>query len=94
MVRFGIGRRWVIRRAAGGIPCGNRAFGGDPAPNIPKVCEVQVRTTQSFPPPQQQHGGRGEFCAREGGWCQFRGTRRVLYGAHGRFVERVVRGGR
>jgi hypothetical protein len=32
-------------------------------------------------------------CAREGGFCDFRGTRRVRYGAAGRFAERVSRDG-
>lgn len=43
--------------------------------------------------------GRGDgmaawqFCAREGGFCDFRGPRRVRYGAAGRFAERVSRDG-
>jgi hypothetical protein len=32
-------------------------------------------------------------CARENGFCSFRGVRRVKYGAGGRFVERVSRNG-
>ncbi|MFC4172053.1 hypothetical protein ACFOYU_08275 [Microvirga sp. GCM10011540] len=34
-----------------------------------------------------------QFCARENDFCDFRGTRRVRYGAGRRFVERVSRDG-
>jgi hypothetical protein len=32
-------------------------------------------------------------CARENGYCNFRGVKRVRYGARGRFVERMSRDG-
>jgi len=38
-VRYGAGGRFVERVSRGGIPCNNRVF-GDPAPGIPKVCQV------------------------------------------------------
>ena len=34
-----------------------------------------------------------QVCARENGFCDFRGTKRVRYGAGGRFAERVSRNG-
>jgi hypothetical protein len=34
-----------------------------------------------------------QSCAREHGFCDFRGVKRVRYGARGRFVERVSRDG-
>lgn len=90
MVRYGIPGRWIVRQVAGGIPCNNEAFRGDPARNVYKVCEVQIRVAQPYP--HHPRAERGAFCAQEGAWCQFRGTRRVLYGANGRYLERVVRG--
>lgn len=90
VVRFGVPGRWLVREVGGGgIPCSREAFGGDPAYGVRKVCEVRVHAAPPPPPPGAM---RGEFCAPEGGWCRFRGTRRVLYGAHGRFAERMVRG--
>jgi hypothetical protein len=37
--------------------------------------------------------GAWQICARENGFCSFRGTKRVRYGAGGRFVELMSRGG-
>ena len=39
-VRFGVPGHWVHRRVDNGIPCTNRAFGEDPAPDIVKECQV------------------------------------------------------
>lgn len=36
-VRYGLGGRWVTKKARDGIECGNRTF-GDPAPGADKVC--------------------------------------------------------
>jgi hypothetical protein len=48
-------------------------------------------------PSARLHREDGELdwqrCARENGFCSFRGVRRVKYGAGGRFVERVSRNG-
>ena len=42
LMRYGIGGRWIVREVAGGaVLCATRAFGGDPAPNVPKACFVE-----------------------------------------------------
>jgi hypothetical protein len=101
-VRYGYGGRWSYRTVNGGVPCTNQVF-GDPAYGAPKECWVQVAAG----PPQGSgggygggygsggapYGGGGGLCAREGGWCAFNGTRRVRYGANGRFAFQVINGG-
>jgi len=39
------------------------------------------------------YGGGGQICANEGGFCGFRGTALVRYGANGRYITRRVRNG-
>ncbi|RDI57773.1 hypothetical protein [Microvirga subterranea] len=46
-----------------------------------------------FGPGPRDEMAAWQFCAREGGFCDFRGPRRVRYGAGGRFAERVSRDG-
>lgn len=42
----------------------------------------------------RDRGGRGgETCAREGGFCEFRGEANVRYGARGRYTMRRARDG-
>lgn len=40
MLRYGAAGRYVYREAVNGVPCGNEAFGSDPAPGVPKRCEA------------------------------------------------------
>jgi hypothetical protein len=84
-VRYGAyGRYAFLEVDGGGIRCDNRSF-GDPAPRQRKVCEFE---------PRYDGGGGGEFCAREGEFCSFRGRREVRYFADdGRGVVREFRGG-
>jgi len=39
------------------------------------------------------YGGGGQICANEGGFCAFRGTALVRYGANGRYITRRARNG-
>lgn len=39
-VRYGAGSGWTLRWVSGSGTCSNEAFGGDPAPNVPKSCAV------------------------------------------------------
>jgi hypothetical protein len=66
-----------------GIPCSNEVF-GDPAPGVPKHCLYLAR---GIDVPDQR------VCAWENEFCNFRGDRRVRYGAEGRFVEGIHRNG-
>jgi hypothetical protein len=40
-VRYGYGESWYYRRINGGVYCNARAFGGDPAPNYTKTCQME-----------------------------------------------------
>ena len=53
-----------------------------------------VAPRREFQNQDRSFGGPGwQVCARENGFCSFRGTRRVRYGAGGRFVELMSRNG-
>lgn len=79
-VRFGAGSRHATREfAAGRVACSTRTF-GDPAPQVPKVCEID------------ETGSGWTWCAHEGDTCRVSGAATVRYGARGRYAERSVRG--
>jgi hypothetical protein len=40
-VRYGYGESWYYRRVNGGVYCDAGAFGGDPAPNYTKTCQME-----------------------------------------------------
>ena len=40
-VRYGRQGRFTEETFRNGVQCNNGAFGGDPAPNVPKVCQVR-----------------------------------------------------
>lgn len=73
-VRFGADGRYVTRQLRGNVRCDSMTF-GDPAPGMPKTCEV---------------AGDSEWvlCANEGDTCRVPAPTRVRYGAEGRYVER------
>lgn len=104
-VIYGARGRTTAQEVGRGIPCNNYAF-GDPAPGTVKQCwYVARRPGPGFGPgpgyPPRPGYGSGypdggynwRPCASEGGYCSFSGTRRVRYGANGRFLERVARNG-
>ncbi len=96
-VRYGADGRYADRQAgSGGIPCNNGVF-GDPSPGLAKQCAYRKSDASS--------GGNGgnngnnasglpwSQCAREGGYCSFKGPGMLRYGAQGRYVYREARNG-
>ena len=82
-VRYGADNRYVYRNANDGIRCAVEVF-GDPAYGVNKTCEYQTRGGNDGGNP-----GRGwEYCASEGGVCNFSGPGEVRYGVNGKFVVR------
>ena len=94
VVRYGAEGRWTTRSVIDGIQCGNDAF-GDPAPDVPKRCEVRVsgHGGGSGGGNQAGSGAAGwSFCAAEGEVCRFRGQSQVRFGQGDRFVTRTAYG--
>ncbi|MCB8819104.1 hypothetical protein [Microvirga rosea] len=107
-VVYGVpGREAVVDVRGRGIPCSNEAF-GDPAPGIPKRCAYVARGygggfEEPRPRPhrdrprwdedEEYRAAAWRTCADEDGFCGFRGSKRVRYGAHGRYAEGVYRSG-
>ncbi len=90
VVRYGTEGRWISRSITNGVECSNDAF-GDPAPNVPKRCQVRV----------SGHDGSGNypgsamgwsFCAAEGEVCRFKGQAEVRFGQGNTFVTRTAYG--
>jgi len=100
LVRYGADGSFTEREVrGGGIQCDNRSF-GDPAPRTRKFCEVSFSAPIGRPGhgggPGYEYGDAETFtaCAREGGYCEFRGIRLVRYGsADARPIVREFRGG-
>lgn len=104
-VRFGADGRYAYRNVNGPVYCHDSVF-GDPAYGERKQCAYRFGHNQS---PDDRHPGEWSgggwsggnahnesgwnFCAREKGYCDFRGTREVRFGANGRFAVRTVSGG-
>ena len=82
-VRYGTDNRYVYRNARNEIFCSVKVF-GDPAYGKHKACEYQVQQYSGSLRPE----GGWEFCANEGGICQFSGPGEVRYGAQGQFLTR------
>ncbi|MFQ0813721.1 hypothetical protein AVM02_00255 [Brucella anthropi] len=82
------------------VSCSNRVF-GDPAPGKRKSCSFVVQDRWDRPdrpgrPDRYDRYDRDREwsrCAKEGGFCDFYGRKRVRYGAEGRFTEGVFRNG-
>jgi hypothetical protein len=90
-VFYGVpGRQTALDVSERGIPCSNEFF-GDPAPGVPKYCAYLARGVDDS---YSDDGVRGwRICARENEFCNFRGRKRVRYGADGRFVEGIYQNG-
>jgi len=50
-VRYGAGNRWIRKTVTGSFSCSQSAFGGNPAPNWTRVCEVRVAVPAPQPVP-------------------------------------------
>lgn len=85
-----------------GIACNNQVF-GDPAYGVRKRCAyvaLDGGEPRGWDGRDERRGGferervgGWRLCARESGYCDFDGVRRVRYGAQGRFVEGRFRDG-
>jgi hypothetical protein len=92
-VIYGVpGRTTSIEVRGRGVPCTNEVF-GDPARNVPKRCAYVARGGGIGEEDEVETAPRWRTCARENGYCDFQGRRRVRYGAVGRFVEGTYRDG-
>lgn len=76
-VRFGANGQYEVRRVQGRVDCTTRRF-GDPAPGVPKVCEVE-------------ESAHWVLCANEGDTCRPPKAAKVRYGANGRYAVHEVR---
>ena len=83
LVRYGVPGRWATRSVRGDVMCSNDAF-GDPAPDVPKRCEVADSGVSS--------SGDWVFCAPEGQTCRFRGASEVRFGHGDRYTTRRAYG--
>ncbi|MCV2358438.1 hypothetical protein LNV08_05565 [Paucibacter sp. TC2R-5] len=91
MVRYGADGRWTNRTVSNNVDCNNDTF-GDPAPGVPKRC--QVRTSGNDGNGNYPGSAMGwSFCAAEGEYCQFKGSAEVRFGQGNRFVSRTAYGG-
>ena len=82
-VRYGTDNRYVYRNANNEIRCSVSIF-GDPAYGSHKTCEYQAHQYSGSLRPE----GNWEYCASEGGICNFSGPGEVRYGAKGQFLTR------
>jgi hypothetical protein len=80
-VTYGAGNRWVRKVFSNGVKCATDKFGSDPAPGVPKTCTVSSLTVADTSPVNASWAR----CAGEGQACRFSGSRRVAYGAQGRY---------
>ena len=78
-VRYGANGSYFYKTLTNGTACTNAVF-GDPAYGIRKDCAL--RTTSDW-----------TFCASEGGFCAFSGTKQVRYGANGSYFYKTLSGG-
>ena len=90
-VRYGVAGRYSrLKNADGRIECNNPTF-GDPAINVPKMCEYQLVSPQGTQQATRDDNDNRDWtdCAAEGGTCRFRGTQAVRFGAKGKYFYRT-----
>jgi hypothetical protein len=96
LVRYGTEGRYAFRLVRGRVRCDNEQFGGDPAPNQVKRCEVSVNWRsderyRGWRDPGRRGDGEWRSCANENELCRPpAGATRVRYGADGRYEVRPV----
>lgn len=81
-VAYGSNQSWIEKEFVDGVDCDYKVL-GDPAPGVAKTCGVFLHKNQV---------PRWTYCGGEGATCHVPGTRKVRYGANGKFVERTVTG--
>ena len=90
-VAYGARDKWVRKVFQDGAKCSSANFGGDPIPGVAKSCSVySVPTAAPSPATVDSSWSR---CAGEEQACRFAGTRRVAYGANGRYSYRQATDG-
>jgi hypothetical protein len=96
LVRYGTEGRYAFRLVRGRVRCDNEQFGGDPAPNQVKQCEVSANWRsderyRGWRDPGRRGDGEWRLCANENELCRPpAGATRVRYGADGRYEVRPV----
>ncbi len=90
-VAYGAKDKWVRKFFKDGAKCSSANFGGDPIPGVAKSCSVSSVTTA--PPPPATVNSTWSRCAGEEQPCRFSGSRRVAYGANGRYSYRQAKDG-
>lgn len=82
VVAYGANQSWVEKVFTDGVTCDYKTL-GDPAPGVAKRCAVFLHKNEV---------PRWIYCGWEGETCNVPGTRKVRYGARGKFVERTATG--
>jgi hypothetical protein len=96
LVRYGTDGRYAFRLVRDRVVCRNDQFGGDPAPNQVKRCEVSANWRsderyRGWRDPGRRGDGEWRACANENELCRPpAGATRVRYGADGRYEVRPV----
>ena len=81
-VRYGAHGSYVKKYVSRSVACGNGVF-GDPLYGVKKHCDYLKKANVS------QNSWR--ICASENERCHFSGTKKVRYGANGRYSYRVFK---
>ena len=76
-VRYGAEGKYITKIVTGEIVCTNQAFGNDPIFGAVKTCDVLLDWV---------------FCAFENALCSVKGTKRVRYGANGKYNIKTLSG--
>jgi hypothetical protein len=96
LLRYGVGETWIEKTATGSFTCDNAFFGADPAPGIPKACQVlaprAAGITAGPVPPPQAPPAPGTTLASEDGFFTVPANTLVRYGAGTQWVEKTVGG--
>ena len=86
-VRYGANGRYVTLPVAAGVECSNRVF-GDPVAGTTKHCDFQAARAATV-----ARVANPRYCADEGGFCNFSGTARVVYGNGSQVTSQLAANG-
>ena len=93
-VRYGANGNYAYGIFSNGVGCNNGVF-GDPIYGTAKNCEYGDGSTQSSSSSTTTptNNTSWNYCASEGGQCNFFGTREVRYGANGNYAYGIFSNG-
>ena len=92
-VRYGANGNYAYGMFSNGVSCNNGVF-GDPIYGTAKNCEYGGTSQSSSPSPTPpSNNSSWNYCASEGGQCNFSGTREVRYGANGNYAYGIFTNG-